>query len=202
MYFCAFPQFTYSISKYLERIFTFSMFICVSSVEKHPFIYIYTYLDINVFNFSMTNIPLHDPRIACQKKLITFFFLNSYFWETIFFFHYFTHLYLSFRYNINRKWNGDINILIDVRYKKFISIWKVWWIYLNKKSSILHCSIKLINPFETDHMCRANFDSPYAPYNGIENFATRDVPFSFFTNKISKIKIHPMLQSHQPETDI
>lgn len=88
------------------------MFICVSSVKKHPFFYIYIYihLDINVFNFSMTNIPLHEPLNRLSEEINSFFFLNSYFWETIFFFHYF-HVYshLSFRrYNINRKWSGEI----------------------------------------------------------------------------------------------
>lgn len=115
MYFCAFPQFTYSISKYLENCWNFyfqHVHMCFISWKASFFLYIYIYihLDINVFNFSMTNIPLHEPLNRLSEEINSFFFLNSYFWETIFFFHYF-HVYshLSFRrYNINRKWSGEI----------------------------------------------------------------------------------------------
>lgn len=163
----------------------------------------YIYISILMFLiFQRRTNSIARPMNRLSEEINYFFFLNSYFWETIFFFHYFTHLYLSFRYNINRKWNGDlINILIDVRYKKFISIWKVWWIYLNTKISILHCFIKLINPF--DHMRRANFDSRRHMRHTMELKILQQETFLFFTNNISKIKIHihPMLQSLQAEMD-
>lgn len=151
MYFCAFPQFTYSISKYLENCWNFyfqhvHMCFIIWKASFFLYIYIYIHLDINVFNFSMTNIPLHEPWIACQKKLILFFFSIATSEKRFSFSIIFTFIHTYRRYNINRKWSGEI-------------------IFVNTKNSSIALSI---NPLELTILISI-LKYRILPYNEIEN---------------------------------